>query len=276
MNQPKKLWLDAEGRKHRYLHSQTRETADFGFDEVPADDKARRVKKHFDSVAPVYDFMNTVLSFGIHYAWKRVAVRSMHLRPGQRVLDVCGGTGDLAALAARTVGPSGHVVLYDINRAMMLAGRPRLDRSEMGDRIHWVQGDAEAIALADGAFDAAMVGFGIRNVTRMDRGFAEMYRVLKPGGTLMCLEFSKPVNPVFRWLYDLYSFRIMPKAGDLLAGNRGAYTHLSESIRMFALPEEISAMLEGIGFTRVRFRRLTNGIAVIHTGRKPSAAEPFA
>lgn len=269
MNQPDKLWLDDDGRKRRYLQpDERRGSADFGFDRVPAQDKSRRVRQHFDSVAPVYDFMNTVLSFGIHYLWKRIAVRAMHLRPGQRVLDVCGGTGDLAVLAARAVGPGGGVVLYDINRAMMLAGRPNVERLPVADRIDWVQGDAEDIAMADGVFDAAMVGFGIRNVTRMERGFAEMYRALKPGGTLMCLEFSKPVNPVFRWLYDLYSFRIMPKAGELLAGNRGAYTHLPESIRMFALPGEVSALLERIGFTEVAFRRLTNGIAVIHTGRK--------
>ena len=205
--------------------------------------------------------MNTVLSFGIHHWWKRESVRMLGLRPGDRVLDVCGGTGDLALLAAERIGPSGRVVVYDINRLMLAAGLPKTTRPPLGPRIRHVQGDAETIGFPDESFDAAMVGFGIRNVTRMQRGFAEMHRVLRPGGRLLCLEFSRPVCPVFRTLYDAYSFLIMPLLGEVIAGSRKAYTHLPESIRSFPLPDELAAMLRAVGFGSVDYRRFTNGIA---------------
>ena len=212
--------------------------------------------------------MNTLLSFGIHYAWKRTAVRMLKLAPGDRVLDVCGGTGDLAILAARKVGSQGRVVIYDINRAMIHAGLHKIANNEMRARLRHVQGNAEQISFPDRHFEAVMVGFGIRNVTRMKMGFAEMYRVLKPGGKMMCLEFSKPIWPVFRWLYDFYSFHIMPFLGELIVGSRKAYTHLPESIRMFPLPDELSELLKTIGFSQVTYRSLTNGIAVIHLAVK--------
>jgi demethylmenaquinone methyltransferase/2-methoxy-6-polyprenyl-1,4-benzoquinol methylase len=193
----------------------------------------------------------------------------LSLQPGGRVLDVCGGTGDLAILAAGGTGPLGRVVIYDINRAMINAGLHKVRGTPLEDRIRYVQGDAEEIAFPDRSFDAAMVGFGIRNVTRMRRGFEEMHRVLKPGGKLVCLEFSRPVWPVFRWLYDFYSFHVMPLLGELLAGSRKAYTHLPESIRMFPLPDELADMLREIGFARVDYRRFTNGIAVAHLAVKP-------
>jgi demethylmenaquinone methyltransferase/2-methoxy-6-polyprenyl-1,4-benzoquinol methylase len=223
---------------------------------------------HFTKVAPKYDFMNTLLSFGLHHLWKRTAVRMLGLKPGNWVLDVCGGTGDLAILAARAVGVSGRVVLYDISRAMMMAGRPKVSASSLGGRIIYLQGDAERVGVADQRFDAALVGFGIRNLTHPEAGFKEIYRVLKPGGKLMCLEFSTPQNPWFRLLYDLYSFHVMPLAGKMLVGSREAYTYLPESIRMFSRPEELAAILEGLGFSKVRYRRLTNGIAVVHVGIK--------
>jgi demethylmenaquinone methyltransferase/2-methoxy-6-polyprenyl-1,4-benzoquinol methylase len=212
--------------------------------------------------------MNTLLSFGIHYAWKRQSVRMMGLEPGGRVLDLCGGTGDLAILAARRVGPSGRVVICDINWEMMAAGRGKVAASANGRRICHTQGNAEQIPFADGSFNAAMVGYGIRNVTHPEQGFREMFRVLAPGGVMMCLEFSKPTNPAFRWLYDFYSFHIMPELGEILAGSRQAYTHLPESIRTFPLPDELSEMLRGIGFARVGYRRQTNGISVVHVARK--------
>ncbi len=240
----------------------------FGFEQIEAREKSARVLRHFNSVAHVYDFMNTLLSFGIHHAWKRAAVRMLRLEPGDRVLDVCGGTGDLALLAARQVGPRGRVAIYDINRAMIAAGLHKVRGGPFEGRIRHVQGDAERIACPAAAFDAAMVGFGIRNVTRMRQGFAEMHRVLKPGGRLMCLEFSRPVWPVFRRLYDAYSFYAMPFLGDLIAGSRKAYTHLPESIRMFPLPDELAAMLRDIGFGTVSYRRFTNGIAVAHLAVK--------
>jgi demethylmenaquinone methyltransferase / 2-methoxy-6-polyprenyl-1,4-benzoquinol methylase len=240
----------------------------FGFLPVPEHEKVDWVRHHFNTVAQKYDFMNSVLSFGIHLLWKRMAVEMMELQPGQRVLDVCGGTGDLALLAARAVEPEGLVALFDINWKMMEIGRPKVAESPFGDRIVYVQGDAEHICFADGTFDAAMVGFGIRNLTHMERGFQEMHRVLKPGGKLMCLEFSQPVTPWFRSLYDLYSFYIMPLMGKLLVGSRRAYTYLPESIRLFPGPEELQETLEDIGFHRITYRRLTDGIAVIHLGIK--------
>ena len=245
------------------------ELTHFGFREVPAREKFRYVLRHFNSIAGKYDFMNTVLSFGLHYLWKKWAVERLRLNPGDRVIDVCGGTADLSILAGRAVGRGGRVVLYDINRAMIEGGRPKVLRAGLSGTVDYVQGDAECISFPSGHFDAAMVGFGIRNVTRMEKGFAEMHRVLKPGGKMMCLEFSLPVSRWFGRLYDFYSFRIMPLAGKLLAGTREAYLYLPESIRKFPPPEELSRILREIGFTRVAYRRLTNGIAVIYTAMKP-------
>jgi demethylmenaquinone methyltransferase/2-methoxy-6-polyprenyl-1,4-benzoquinol methylase len=196
-------------------------------------------------------------------------VRLLALKPGDRVLDVCGGTGDLALLAARQVGAQGSVVIYDINRAMLEAGRPKLGHRAAHGPIRLVQGDAESIAFPAASFDAAMVGFGIRNLTRLEKGFGEMFRVLRPGGRLLCLEFSKPLNPLFRWLYDFYSFNIMPLLGQLLAGSSESYACLPETIRMFPLPDELADILRGVGFGRVSYRRMTNGIAVAHVAYKP-------
>lgn len=259
----KALWRSESLRDVR-----AEESSFFGFEPVAAPEKTARVKRHFDSVARVYDFMNTLLSFGIHHAWKRAAVRMMGLVAGERVLDVCGGTGDLALLAARRVAPTGRVVIYDINRAMIDAGRPKIAKAGLGGLIRHVQGDAEALALADGAFDAAMVGFGIRNVARMGRALAEMHRVLTPGGRLMCLEFSQPLWPPFRKLYDLYSFYAMPLLGEIFAGSRRAYTHLPESIRTFPPPAALAEMMGRAGFARTRWQLLTNGIAAVHLAVK--------
>lgn len=242
--------------------------AHFGYVQVPENEKVTWVRRHFDSVACKYDFMNTLLSFGIHYLWKRIAVRMMQLKEGDRIIDVCGGTADLSLMAAGAIGGSGRIVLYDINWAMMETGRPKVESSPFSERIGYVQGNAECISFADNSFDAAMVGFGIRNLTHMEEGFREMHRVLKPGGKLMCLEFSEPVTPWFRCLYDFYSFYIMPALGKLLVGSRRAYTYLPESIRLFPGPEELKSILESIGFTQVRYRRLTDGIAAIHLGIK--------
>ena len=247
---------------------ETGQTAHFGYRAVPEDEKVKWVLRHFDMVARNYDMMNTLLSFGIHYLWKRTAVKMLNLKEGDRVIDVCGGTGDLTILASRAVGPTGRVVLYDINRLMMKVGRPKVKRSFPGTEIQYIQGDAEEISFESGSFNAAMVGFGIRNLTHMERGFHEMYRILKPSGTLMCLEFSQPIAPVFRWLYDFYSFHVMPLLGEIIVGSRQAYTYLPESIRLFPAPIELSDILRGVGFSRVTYRRLTNGIAVIHLAKK--------
>lgn len=266
----KAIWFDRKERQRIYDDTVDRtRTAYFGFDRLRSAEKVNVVLSHFNRVAPKYDFMNSVLSFGIHHAWKRAAVRMLGLQKGAQVLDVCGGTGDLAVLCAPHIGDRGKVVIYDINFAMMQAGRERSRNQRRDSCICYVQGDAENIAAADGRFDAAMVGFGIRNLTHLKKGFEEMFRVLKPGGRFMCLEFSKPVNPLFRWLYDLYSFYFMPLAGALLAGSSRSYACLSETIRMFATPGELKKLLGDVGFESVSYRRLTNGIAVIHVGRKP-------
>jgi demethylmenaquinone methyltransferase/2-methoxy-6-polyprenyl-1,4-benzoquinol methylase len=265
----KEKWLDEGSRKNqiRQLADGKQETY-FGFQRVPVEEKAGKVRDHFNSIARHYDFMNTLLSFGIHHIWKAAAVRMIGMGSGHSVLDVCGGTGDLAILAARNIAPEGRVVIYDINRAMMLAGLHKAARHNLEKRIGYVQGDAESISFAEDEFDVAMVGFGIRNVTNIQNGFREMYRVLKPGGKMMCLEFSKPTFTPFRWLYDIYSFYVMPFLGALIAGSRTAYTHLPETIRMWPLPDELAQMLEGIGFSDVSHRKLTNGIAVIHLAVK--------
>jgi demethylmenaquinone methyltransferase / 2-methoxy-6-polyprenyl-1,4-benzoquinol methylase len=265
----KEIWLDEEKRKSQLDKAANNEkTAFFGFQRVPRDRKAHRVLQHFNSVAQHYDFMNSLLSFGIHHLWKRIAVRMLNLAPGNQVLDVCGGTGDLAILAAGDIGTEGRVTVYDINRAMIQAGLHKAARKDIEDRIRYVQGNAESISFPNRHFEAAMVGFGIRNVTNMKKGFEEMYRVLKPGGKMMCLEFSKPTFLPFRRLYDFYSFYIMPLLGQLIAGSRKAYTHLPESIRMFPMPDELSELLKKIGFSDVVYKKLTNGIAVIHLAIK--------
>ncbi len=269
MSAEKPIWRSyKEGRKRGDGEVSPERMAHFGYREVPEDEKVKWVMTHFNTVAGRYDFMNTLLSFGTHHLWKRTAVKMLKLNAGDRVIDVCGGTADLSILAAKAVGLSGRVIVYDINRMMMEVGRPKVGRSPFREIIGFVQGNAEQITFASQCFDAAMVGFGIRNLTHMEEGFKEIHRVLKPGGTLMCLEFSKPTAPLFRWLYDVYSFYIMPCLGELIVGSRQAYTYLPESIRMFPLPEELKTILEDIGFSKVRYRKLTHGIAVIHLGQK--------
>lgn len=265
----KNIWNKKEAQQGRpKSHPDQEKMVPFGFQQIPRKEKVGRTLRHFNTVASKYDFMNTLLSFGIHYLWKRTAIKMMHLKPGDRVLDVCGGTGDLAMLAARSVDISGKIIIYDINRKMMRAGRAKRNCTARRNLIEYIQGDAESISFADEAFDAAMVGFGIRNLTHMDAGFREMHRILKPGGKIMCLEFSKPTASVFRWLYDVYSFHVIPLLGQVLVGSRQAYTLLPESIRMFPLPEALSALLRDIGFHQVVYRRLTNGIAVVHVAEK--------
>ncbi|MBW2427912.1 MAG: bifunctional demethylmenaquinone methyltransferase/2-methoxy-6-polyprenyl-1,4-benzoquinol methylase UbiE [Deltaproteobacteria bacterium] len=269
MLKQKEIWLDDEKRNEQLDNAKNNaQSTYFGFQRIPKEEKAGRVLNHFNTIADHYDIMNTLLSLGIHHLWKRLAVQMLELASGNRVLDVCGGTGDLAIQAAKRIGSDGRVIIYDINRAMILAGLPKVANRDFEPRIRYVQGDAESISFPDANFDATMVGFGIRNVTNMKKGFEEMYRVLKPGGKMLCLEFSKPTFTPFRWLYDIYSFYIMPFLGELIAGSRTAYTHLPETIRMWPLPDELTEILKEIGFSDVSHRKLTNGIAVIHLAIK--------
>jgi demethylmenaquinone methyltransferase/2-methoxy-6-polyprenyl-1,4-benzoquinol methylase len=240
----------------------------FGSRRVSPEEKKYRVQEHFDTVAARYDLTNTLLSFGLQHLWKKKAVSRLGLKAGERVLDACGGTADLALLAARAAGARGRVVLYDFNRAMLARGRAKVAGAGLGEVISFIQGDAEQIALQDCTFDAAMVGFGIRNLAAMEQGLKELHRVLKPGGRLLILEFSQPTNPWFRALYDLYSFTVMPLVGKIMMGTWEAYTYLPESIRLFAAPAELSEILVRVGFYRVTYHLLSNGIAVVYLAQK--------
>jgi demethylmenaquinone methyltransferase/2-methoxy-6-polyprenyl-1,4-benzoquinol methylase len=268
--QEKGIWFNRKGRLGQ-LDEKVREKGEarFGFQVLGEEEKRERVRRFFDSVAARYDATNSLLSFGLHYLWKRRAVHLAGLHPGDRVLDICGGTGDLSILSDRIVGRRGQVVLYDINWRMMIAGRDKGTNRAVRRRIRYVQGDAEQISFPADTFDVVMVGFAVRNITHMKQAFREMVRVLKPGGTFLCLEFSKPVWPLFRRLYDLYSFRVMPILGGIATGDKRAYTYLPETIRTVLLPEEFAQIFRETGLTSVKYRHLTNGIAVVHTGIKP-------
>ncbi|MBM3356357.1 MAG: bifunctional demethylmenaquinone methyltransferase/2-methoxy-6-polyprenyl-1,4-benzoquinol methylase UbiE [Betaproteobacteria bacterium] len=236
---------------------------DFGYQQVPEGEKSRRVAGVFDSVATRYDLMNDLMSFGLHRLWKRFTVEQSFVRAGGRVLDVAGGTADLARLFAGRVGPQGEVVLTDINGAMLRLGRDRL--LDAGVAAPVVQCDAERLPFASGHFDCVSIAFGLRNVTRKEAGLAEMRRVLKPGGRLLVLEFSSAWAPM-KPLYDAYSFAVLPQLGKLVAGDADAYRYLAESIRMHPGQEELKAMLERAGLGRVEYFNLSGGIVALHRG----------
>ena len=261
--------MASDNKNEKESRTAQEDSVSFGFRKVSENEKRRLVDEHFDSIASKYDWMNTILSFGLHHAWKRAAVNMSGIKNGDSVLDVCGGTADLALLEAKLVGDTGRVFVYDINRAMMRIGEVKVAAGAgLEERIIFAQGDAERMAFPDACFDAVTVGFGIRNFVHLRPGLCEMHRVLKKGGSFVCLEFSMPSPRWFRALYNFYSFVIMPLAGRMLAGTRDAYTYLPESIRLFSLPDELSAMLRDIGFSNVTYKRLTNGIAVVHRAEK--------
>lgn len=245
------------------------EKVPFGYRAVSPEEKRRLVSCQFDQVAETYDLADTVLSAGLDARWRRKAISLLGLEAGETVLDLCGGTGGLALLAAAKTDPGGRVVIYDFNRAMMEAGKPRIGRAPAGHAIRFVQGEAEHLALPARAVDAITLGFGLRNFVDPAAGLAEMARVLRPGGRLLILEFSVPRNRALRALYHVYSFRIMPLLARLVSGTDGPYRYLAESIRVFPPPETILAMLGEAGFADAACRRLTGGIAVITTARKP-------
>jgi demethylmenaquinone methyltransferase/2-methoxy-6-polyprenyl-1,4-benzoquinol methylase len=248
--------------------------ADFGFRDVPEGEKAPLVRAVFDSVAGRYDLMNDLMSAGIHRWWKAEMVRVLNPRPGQRLLDVAGGTGDIARRALPRVAPphagagaaaGGGVVVCDANRQMLETGRAGALDDGILAGIEWLCGDAEALPFADRSFDLYTIAFGLRNVTRIERALSEARRVLKPGGRFLCLEFTPAVAPLIQPLYDFYSFEVLPLLGQIVTGNRDAYTYLVESIRRFPSQSVLTEMVEAAGLERARYRNLTGGIAALHS-----------
>jgi demethylmenaquinone methyltransferase/2-methoxy-6-polyprenyl-1,4-benzoquinol methylase len=253
---------------------ETSAEADFGFRRVPEHDKSPLVRAVFDSVAARYDLMNDLMSGGIHRWWKAEMIAALRPRPGQVLLDVAGGTGDVALRALPRLRPagseadpgiSGVVVVCDPTRQMLDIGRARAIDQGILAGIEWVAGDAESLPFADRAFDLYAIAFGLRNVTRIERALAEARRVLKPGGRFLCLEFTPAVLPLLQPLYDLYSFHVLPLLGQIVTGDRAAYAYLAESIRRFPPQSTLAAMIEDAGLDRVRVRNLTGGIAALHS-----------
>lgn len=230
-----------------------------------AQSKTKTVRGYFNRIAGRYDVMNTLLSFGLHHLWKRKAISLAELRPGAAVLDVCGGTADLALRAASATGPGGRVCVYDFSLAMMRKG---MHKQPGALPLQWICGDAQALALRTGAFDAVLIGFGLRNLQDVQQGLREIHRVLKCGGKIICLEFSRPRSTLFRTLYDLYSFYAIPCAGRIIGGSREAYTYLPLSIRSFHLPEALAGLMRRAGFSEVRYTLLANGVAAVHVAVK--------
>ena len=242
-------------------------TTHFGFRNVPVTEKTRHVREVFDSVADNYDLMNDLMSFGIHRLWKRFAINMAGLKPGQQVLDLAGGTGDLTRLMAPAVGPSGHIVLSDINAAMLENGRRRLLDKGVSGNVSFALANAEQLPFADNRFDLVTMAFGLRNVTDKQRALNAIFRVLKPGGRLLVLEFSKPVAAL-KPVYDFYSFNVLPKLGQLIARDAPSYRYLAESIRMHPDQPTLQAMMQQAGFERCDYHNLTGGIVAIHRGYK--------
>jgi len=236
----------------------------FGYDEVSPEEKTRRVRGVFDSVADKYDVMNDVMSVGLHRLWKRFAVNISGARTGQRVLDLAGGTGDLAKLFAARVGPTGTVVHTDINGAMLAGGRDKL--LDAGLALPTIQCNAEVLPFAARSFDVVAIAFGLRNVTRKDAALAEMRRVLAPGGVAVVLEFSRVAAPLAP-AYDWYSFNVLPRLGKLIAKDEASYRYLAESIRVHPDQETLKQMMQDAGFDNVDFHNLTAGVVAVHVGR---------
>ena len=244
------------------------EKTHFGYREVEVEDKASLVAGVFDSVASRYDVMNDLMSGGVHRLWKRFTIELSGVRRGDRVLDIAGGTGDLAAKFAPLVGADGEVVLADINGSMLRVGRDRLiDRGVPGN-LHYVQADAQHLPFPENHFDCITIAFGLRNVTDKDLALRSMLRVLRPGGRLLVLEFSKPQNPLLSRAYDAYSFGVIPALGRLVTGDGDSYQYLAESIRMHPDQETLRQMMEDAGFARCDYHNMTGGVVAVHRGTK--------
>lgn len=244
-------------------------TTDFGYKQVNVEEKAGKVAEVFHSVAGNYDLMNDLMSGGIHRLWKRVTIEMSGVRPGHHVLDIAGGTGDLAAKFSRIVGPEGTVVLADINDSMLKVGRDRLVDRGITDNVRFSQADAQHLPFPDNTFDVITIAFGLRNVTDKDMALRSMLRVLKPGGKLLVLEFSKPPNPLLSKIYDGYSFNVLPKLGKLFAKDADSYQYLAESIRMHPNQETLLQMMDTAGFENTDYHNMTGGIVALHRGVKP-------
>ncbi len=243
-------------------------TANFGYREVAEGEKQSLVDEVFSSVAPRYDLMNDLMSFGLHRMWKRFAVACSGVRRDSSILDVAGGTGDITLALAKKIGPKGRIVLSDINESMLRLGQDRLiDQGFLG-QVACVQTDAQQLAFAADSFDIVMVSFGLRNVTRIDKALASMHNVVRPCGRLVILEFSKPVNRSFNALYDAYSFKLIPRFGQLVAKDRESYQYLVESIRRHPDQETLADMMADAGFERIEYFNLSGGIVALHVGRK--------
>ena len=241
---------------------------DFGFERVARDDKARRVDEVFASVARRYDLMNDLMSFGLHRLWKRFTVAISEIRAGQSVLDLAGGTGDLTKLMIERVGSEGRVVLADINSAMVEAGRRRLIDSGYVEGVDFVRADAQRLPFVSNSFDCICIGFGLRNVTDKSKALSSMYRVLRPGGQLLVLEFSSPTLDFLKPIYDAYSFRVLPTLGKIVANDADSYRYLAESIRMHPDQETLKIMMADAGFEHLSYHNLSAGIVAVHRGYK--------
>ena len=243
-------------------------TTHFGFKDVPLQNKQGLVAEVFDSVAIKYDLMNDLMSAGVHRLWKRYTIEKSGVRKGSKVLDLAGGTGDLAALFSPIVGDNGQVILADINDSMLKVGRDRMIDKGLINNIDFAQVNAEALPFADNHFDCITIAFGLRNVTNKQKALESMSRVLKPGGRLMVLEFSKPTNEMFSKIYDSYSFNLLPKIGKLITGDEDSYRYLAESIRMHPDQEELKSMFELAGLEDCVYHNLTGGVVALHIGFK--------
>lgn len=244
-------------------------TTHFGFQRVKTEEKADKVAGVFHSVAARYDVMNDLMSGGIHRLWKRFTVEMAAVRPGHQILDIAGGTGDLSIAFSRLVGSQGQVVLADINESMLRTGRDRLIDKGVVTNVQFLQTDAQALPFADNSFDCITIAFGLRNVTDKDKALASMQRILKPGGRLLVLEFSKPRSKLLGKLYDTYSFSILPRMGKLIANDADSYRYLAESIRMHPDQPTLQSMMESAGFVSCEYFNLTGGVVALHKGIKP-------
>ena len=241
----------------------------FGYEQVNVEDKAQRVAGVFHSVAAKYDLMNDLMSAGVHRIWKRFTIEVSGVRAGGSVLDIAGGTGDLAAKFSKLVGVDGHVVLADINESMLRVGRDKLTDKGISGNLHCAQADAQYLPFPDNTFDCITIAFGLRNVTDKDLAIRSMLRVLKPGGRLLVLEFSKPQNSLLEKAYDTYSFKFLPFMGKLLTNDADSYRYLAESIRMHPDQETLKTMMTDAGFSETKYYNMTGGIVALHKGIKP-------